>query len=187
MYGCESWTIKKEDWAPKNWCFWTVELDKTLESPLDSKEIKLVNPKGNYWIKKWIFIGRCWIWSFNILATWWKEPIHWKRPWSWERLKAREGDDRGWNGWMASPTQWTWVWVNSGSWWWTRKPGVLQSMVLQRVRHDWVTEQQQPHFWTGALKNAQLVSVSLISLSFCNTKINRKCKKLISLTLSCIH
>ena len=66
---------------------------------------------------------------------------HWKRPWCWERLKAGgEGDDRGWDGWMASPTQWTWVWVNSGSWWWTGRPGVLQSMGSQRVGHDWVTE-----------------------------------------------
>ena len=66
---------------------------------------------------------------------------HWKRPWCWERLKAGgEGDVRGWDGWMASPTWRTWVWVSSGSWWWTMKPGVLQSMGLQRVGHDWVTE-----------------------------------------------
>ena len=66
------------------------------------------------------------------------------RPWSWKRSKAGgEGDDGGWDGWMASPIQWTWVWVNSGRWWWTGRPGVLQSMGLQRVGHDWVTEQQQ--------------------------------------------
>ena len=66
---------------------------------------------------------------------------HWKRPWCWERLKARgEGDDRGWDGWMSSLTQWTWVYVNSRSWWWTARPGVLQSMGSQRVRHDWATE-----------------------------------------------
>ena len=65
----------------------------------------------------------------------------WKRPWCWERLKmGGEGDDRGRDGWMASPTQWTWVWVNSRSWWWTGRPDVLQSMGLQRVGHDWVTE-----------------------------------------------
>ena len=65
----------------------------------------------------------------------------WKRPWCWERLKARgEGDDRGWDGWMVSPTQWTRVWVSSGNWWWTGKPGVIQSMGSQRVGHDWVTE-----------------------------------------------
>ena len=73
--------------------------------------------------------------------TWCKELTHWKRLFCWERLKARgEGDDRGWDGWMASPTRWTWVWVNSGSWWWTGKPGVLQSMGLQRVGHNWVIE-----------------------------------------------
>ena len=83
----------------------------------------------------------CWSWSSNTLATWCKELTHLKRPWCWERLKARrEGDDREWGGWMASPTQWTWVWVGSGNWWWTGKPGVLQSMGSQRVRHDWVTE-----------------------------------------------
>jgi len=79
--------------------------------------------------------------SSNTLATWCEELTHWKRPWCWERLKAEgEGDDRWWDGWMASPTQWTWVWASSGSWWWTGKPGVLQFMGSQRVRHDWVTE-----------------------------------------------
>ena len=83
----------------------------------------------------------CWSWNSSILATWCKELTHWKRPWSWERLKVGgEGNDRGWDGWMASPTQWTWMWASSRSWWWTGKPGVLQSMGLQRVRHDWATE-----------------------------------------------
>ena len=77
----------------------------------------------------------------NTLATWYEELTHLKRPWCWERLKAGgEGDNRGWDGWMASPTQCTWVWVNSGSWWWTGRPGVLQSMGSQWDRHDWVTE-----------------------------------------------
>ena len=75
------------------------------------------------------------------LAIWCEEPTHWKRPWCWERLKVGgEGDDRGWDGWVASPTQWTWVWVSSGSWWWTGRPGMLQSMGSQRVGHDWATE-----------------------------------------------
>ena len=82
----------------------------------------------------------CWSWNSNTLATWCEEPTHWKRPWCWERFKAGEGDDRGRYGWMASPTQWTWVWASSGSWWWTGKPGVLQSMGSQRVRYDWMTE-----------------------------------------------
>ena len=76
-----------------------------------------------------------------MFATRCEEPTPWKRPWCWERLKAGgEGDDRGWDGWMASRTQWTWVWVNSGSWWWTGRPGVLWSMGSQRVGHDWATE-----------------------------------------------
>jgi len=95
----------------------------------------------------------CWIWSSNTLATWCKELTPWKRPWCWERLKAGgEGDNRGWDGWMASLTQWTWVWVSSVSWWWTGRPGVLQSMGSQRVGHDWVTEliwtdQKHEHHW----------------------------------------
>ena len=82
-----------------------------------------------------------WSWNSNTLATCCKELTHLKRPWCWERLRAcGEGDDRRWDGWMASPTQWTWVWVDSGSWWWTGRPGVLQFMWLQRVGHDWATE-----------------------------------------------
>ena len=77
----------------------------------------------------------------NTLATSCKELTHWKRPWCWERLGAGgEGDNRGWDGWMASLTQWTWVWINSRSWWRTGRPGVLRSMGSQRVRHDWATE-----------------------------------------------
>ena len=83
----------------------------------------------------------CWSWNSSTLATWCRELTHLKRPWRWERLRAEgEGDDRGWDGWMASPTQWTWVWVNSGRWWWTGRPGVLRFMGSQRVRHDWATE-----------------------------------------------
>ena len=70
-----------------------------------------------------------------------EELTHWKRLWCWEGLGAGgEGDDRGWDGWMVSPTRWTWVWVNSGSWWWTERPGVLQFMGSQRVGHNWATE-----------------------------------------------
>ena len=83
----------------------------------------------------------CWSWSSNNLATWCKEPTHQKRLWCSEKWKAGgEGDDRGQDGWMASPTQWIWVWASSRRWWRTEKPGMLQSMGLQRVRHDWVTE-----------------------------------------------
>ena len=81
------------------------------------------------------------------LATWWEELSHLKRPWCWERLRAGgEGDDRGWDGWMASPTQWTWVRVDSRSWWWTGRPGVLWFLESQRVGNDWATELD----WTGA-------------------------------------
>ena len=118
---------------------WTVVLEKTLESPLDSKEIQPVHPKGN---QSWVFIGRTDAETPNTLATLWEEELtHLKRPWCWERLKTGgEGDDRGWDGWMASLTWWTWVWASFGSWWWTRKLGALESMGLQGVRHDWVTE-----------------------------------------------
>ena len=129
----------KQSWVPKNWCFWTVVLKKILESPLDYKEIQPVNSKGNQsWIK---WKDWCWSWNANTLATWYKELTHFKRPWCWERLMAGgERDNRGWDGWMASPNQWTWVWVDSSSWWWTGRLGVLWFMGSQRVGHDWVTK-----------------------------------------------
>ena len=108
----------KESWALKNWCFWTVVWEKTLESPLDCKEIQPAHPKGD---QSWVFTGRTDAEAETPIlhsATWCEELTHLKRLWCWERLKARgKGDDRGWDGWMASPTQWTWAWVNSGSWW----------------------------------------------------------------------
>ena len=144
IYGFSSnnvwmWELEyKESWALKNWCFWTVVLEKTLESPLDCKEIQPVNPKGN---QSWIFIW-CWNWSSSTLATWCEELTHWKRLWRWERLKVGgERDDRGWDGWMASPTQWTWIWAISRRLWRTEEAGMLQSMGLQRVGHDLATEQ----------------------------------------------
>ena len=130
----------KESWELKNWCFWTVVLEKTLGSPLDSKEIKPVHHKGN---QSWIFIGRTdaeaetpILWPPDV-KNWliWKDSDAGK-DWRWEK----KGMDRGWDGWMASPTQWTWVWVNFGSWWYTGRPGMLQSLGSQRVRHDWTTE-----------------------------------------------
>ena len=95
----------------------------------------------------------CWSWNSNTLATWCEELTHLKQPWCWERLReGGEGDNRGsspifctLDGWMASPTQWSWVWASSGSWWWTGKPGVLQSVGLQRVRHNWETELMLHH------------------------------------------
>ena len=130
MYGWESWTIRKvECWridasncgvGEDSWE--SLGLQGVQTSPFSGKSVLNIHWKD-------------WCWSFNILATWCKELTHWKRPWCWERLKA-EGEDRGWDGWIASPTQWTWVWASSGSWWWIGKPRVLQSMGLQRVRHE---------------------------------------------------
>ena len=130
VYGFESWKVKKPEHRRID-AFWTVVLEKTLESPLDCKEIQPVHTKGN---QPWIFTGRtdAEAEAPNNVATWYNELTYWKRPWCLERLKAGEGDDRGWDGWMASPTQWTWVWASLGSWWWTGKPGVLLFMGLQR-------------------------------------------------------
>ena len=128
----------KESRALKNWCFWTAVLEKTLESPWTARRSNqsILKEILNIHWRDW-----CWSWSSNTLATWCEELTHWKRPWCWERLKAwGEGDDRGWDGWMASPTWWTWVWASSGNWWWTGKPGMLQSMGSQKDRHDWATE-----------------------------------------------
>ena len=115
-------------------------LGKTLESLLDCKEIQLVHSEGD---QPWDFFGRndAKAETPSSLATSCEELTHWKRLWCWEGLGAGgEGDDRGWDCWMASPTQWTWVWVNSGSWWWTGRPGMLRFMGSQRVGHDWATE-----------------------------------------------
>ena len=129
----------KESWVLRNWCFWTVVLEKTLESPLDCKEIQPVHPKGD---QSWIFIGRTDVvtetpilWPPDV-KSWliWKDPDALK-DWSWE-----EKEMTGWDGWMTSLTQWAWVWVNSVSWWWTGKPGVLQSMGLRRVWYNWAIE-----------------------------------------------
>ena len=105
-------------------------LENTLESPLDARRsnqsILVWKSVLNIHWKDW-----CWSWNSNTLATWCEELTHWKRSCCWEWLKVGgEGDDRRWDGWMASPTQWTWVWVNFGSWWWTGRPGMLQSMEL---------------------------------------------------------
>ena len=145
MYGCESWTVKKDEcWRIDAW---TVVLEKTLESLLDCKEIQPVHPKGH---QSWVFIGRTDVEAETpiLQPPDGKELTHLKRPWCWERLRAGgEGDDRGWDGWIASQTRWTWVWVNSRSWWWTGRPGVLQFMEWQRVRHDWVTELNWLNWW----------------------------------------
>ena len=124
----------KESWA-RNWCFRTVVLEKTLESPLDCKLIQPVNPKGN---QSWIFIGRTDA-ETEARILWAPDVKNWPdagKDWRQEE----KGTTRGWIVWMASPTRWTWVWTSSGSWWWTGRPGRLQSMGLQRVGHNWATE-----------------------------------------------
>ena len=143
MYGCKSWTIKKAECQRMDvfelWCWrrllrvpWTARRSNQSILKEISPEYSL---KGLMLKQKLQYFGHLWRC---------KELIHLKWPWCWERLKAGgEGATRGTDGWMASPTQWTWVWVSSGSWWWTRKPGVLLSIRSQRVGHDWVTEQQQ--------------------------------------------
>ena len=119
----------KEGWVLKNWCFWTVVLEKPLEGPLDSKEIKPVNSKSTLNIH---WTDWCWIWSSNSLATWHKEPTHWKDPdagkdWGQEEKGATEDKMVGCHHWL----KWTWVSASSGRWWRTGKPGVLQSMGSQ--------------------------------------------------------
>ena len=139
MYRCE---MDYKDWALKNWCFWTVVLEKTFGSPLDSKEIQPVHPKRN---QSWMFIGKTDV-ETEILKLWPSDAKNWltgEKPWCWERLKAGgEGDDRVRDGWMASLTQCTWVWANCGRYWRTGRLGMLQSMGSQEVGHDWATEQQ---------------------------------------------
>ena len=138
MYGCESWNINKAEhqsigafepwcWRRLLWVPWTARRsNKSILkeiSPEYSLEGLMLKLKLQYWCK---------------------ELTHWKRPWWWERLRAGgEGGDRGWDGWMALLTQWTWVWAKSGRWWRTEKPGVLQFMGSQRVAHDLANEQQQ--------------------------------------------
>ena len=126
----------KESWVQKNWCFWTVGLLRVPWTARRSNQPILKEISPDILWKDW-----CWSWNSNTFATWCEELTHLKRPWCWERLKVGgEGNGRGWDGRMASPTQWTWVWVNSRSWWWTDKPGMLQSMGSQRDGHDWATE-----------------------------------------------
>ena len=162
MYGCENWTVKKAGCrridAFELWCgvgedSWEpLGLQGDLTSPFWRRSIL-----GVLW-KDW-----CWSWNSNTLATSCEELTLWKRLWCWEGLWAGgEGDDRGWDGWMASLTQWTWVWVNSGSWWWTGRPGVLRFMGLQRVEHDWATEL---NWINSVLKHLQPTNIFMVTLS----------------------
>ena len=127
----------KETRVPKNWCFWTVVLEKTLESPLDCKEIQPVHPKGD---QSWVFIGRTDV-EAETPILWPPNRRNWptgKGPDAWKDWRKEEKGTA--DSWMASLTQCPWVWVSSGSWCWTGKSGVLQSMGSQKVRHEWGTE-----------------------------------------------
>ena len=143
IYGCENWTLKN-----------------IINLRLITEELMLLNcgvgedsweslglqgcPTSPSWRRSVLGVhwkNWCWSWNCNTLATWCEELIHLKRPWCWKRLRAGgEGDNRGWDGWKASRTQWTWVWIDSGSWWWTGRPGMLRFMGSQRVGHYCVTE-----------------------------------------------
>ena len=138
MYGCEIWSIKKAEHqridAFELWCWRRLlRVPCTARTP-NSSILKEICPEHS-------LEGLMLKLKLHTLATWYEELTHWNRPWCWERLKARgEGDNRGCNGSMASPTQWIWVWVNSGSWWLAGRPGMLQPRGSQSIRHDWVTE-----------------------------------------------
>ena len=138
MYGCESWIVKKDERrridAFELWC-WRRRLRVPWTARRSNQSIlKEINPGIS-------LEGMMLKLKLQCFATSCEELTYWKRLWCWEGLGAGgEGDDRGWDGWMASRTRWTWVWVNSGRWWWTGRPGVLRFMESQRVGHDWATE-----------------------------------------------
>ena len=136
MYGCESWTLKKaEHWRIDAFELWRQRRLLRVSWTVGRSNQSILKKISPEYSLEGLML------KLNTLATWWEELTHLKIPWCWERLKVgREGNDRGWDGWMASPTRWTWVWVNSGSWWWTGRPGMLQFMGSQRVGHDWTTE-----------------------------------------------
>ena len=128
----QSWALRTD--ALELWC-WRRLLRVPWTAWRSQQSILRRSVLGVHW-KDW-----CWSWNSNTLATWCKELTHWKRPWCWERLRAGgKEEDRRWDGWMASSTQWTRIWANSRSWWWTGRPGMLWFMGSQRVGHDWATE-----------------------------------------------
>ena len=171
VYGCESWTIKKaECWRTdvfELWCW-----RRLLRVPWTARRsnqsiLKEISPEYS-------LEGLMLKLTLQYFSHWCKELTHLKRPWCWERLKeGGEGDDRGWDGWMASPTRWTWVWVSSRSWWWTGRPGVLQSMGSQRVTHDWVTELINIIHYIKTSKEKNCIVIELLATSVNMFKSNR--------------
>ena len=137
MYGCERRTIKKAECrridAFQLWCWRRLLRVPWTTWRSNQSILKEISPEYS-------LEGLMLKLKLQYLATWCEELTYLKRPWCWERLKAGKGDDKWWDGWMASPTQWTWVWVDSTSWCWTGRPGILQSMGSQKVRHDWAAD-----------------------------------------------
>ena len=165
MYGCESWTVKKTE----HWRIDVFELRfwrRLLRVPWTARRsnqsvLKETSPGCS-------LEGLILKLKLHTLATSCKELTHWKRPWCWEGLGAGgEGDNRGWDGWMASPTQCTWVWVNSGSWWWTGRPGMLWLMGLQSQTwlSDWTKLNWISAYWTNEWVNNWLL---VRRLEFCD-------------------
>ena len=122
----------------------------------------------------------CWSWNSNTLATWCKELSQWKRSWCWARWKAGgEGDDRGSDGWVESPTVWTWVWASSWCWWWTERPGVLQYTGWQIVRHDWVTKLTDTNnyyllcsrYWTRCMRTFPVICLRTLMVKFDGSEV----------------
>ena len=159
MYGCESWTVKKSE--RRRIDALTVVLEKTLVSPLDFKEIQPVHSKGN---QSWIFIARTDVEAETPILC----PPHVK---SWLIGKdpdagkdwgaGGEGDDREWDGWMASPTQWTWVWVDSGRWWWTGRPGVLLFIGSKELD---MTERLNSTEYTSSEKQTKIIKICILTM-----------------------
>ena len=155
-----------------------------LESPLDCKEIQPVHLKRD---QSWVFVGRTDA-EAETLATSCEDLTHWKRPWCWEGLGAGgEGDNRGWDSWMTSLTQWAWVWVNSGSWWFTGRPGMLRFMGSQRVGNDWATELN----WTELNHHVNLENSAVVTrlekVSFHSNPKERQCQRMLKLPHNCTH
>ena len=153
MYGCESWTVKKADrkriGAIELWCWRRLVRGPGPARRSKQSILKEISPGCS-------LEGLMLKLKLQYLATWCEELTHLKRPWCWERLRAGgERAERGWDGWMASLIRWTWIWVNSGSWWWTGRSGVLQFMRSQGVGHDWATELN----WTEATKQQWQLSI----------------------------
>ena len=135
--------LVREPWHTLIRLFWaTLTSCKPLRQQDQTSQSHRKSTLNIHWKDWW------WSWSSSTLTTWFEELTPWKRPWCWERLKTGgEGDDRGWDGCMASPTRWTWVWASLGSWGWTGKPGMLQSMGSQRVRNRWATKLSWIYFY----------------------------------------